>query len=181
MASAACCGPRTASTAAHWEICDAHESVLVIQRVNTGARMRFAAKPMRQPVIAQVFDERQVYRIDHYLAKETVQNLLILRFANGIFEPVWNRRYVDHVQITVAETLGVEGRGGYYDHAGALRDMVPNHLFQVLTLIAMEPPSSLGADATASRSTCEGMSRPLASWRTSTKVLSTDASGRPSR
>jgi len=97
--------------------------------------------------LCRVFDEDQIFRIDHYLGKETVQNILAFRFANGIFEPVWNRRYVDHIQITVAETLGVEGRGGYYDHAGALRDMVPNHLFQVLTLIAMEPPSSLGADA----------------------------------
>jgi glucose-6-phosphate 1-dehydrogenase len=89
--------------------------------------------------------ERQIYRIDHYLGKETVQNIVVLRFGNGIFEPIWNRRYVDHVQITVAETLGVELRGGYYDQAGALRDMVPNHLFQILTLTAMEPPSSLEA------------------------------------
>ena len=82
----------------------------------------------------------QIYRIDHYLGKETVQNIMVFRFANGIFEPIWNRRYIDHVQITVAETVGVEQRGGYYDEAGALRDMVPNHLFQLLALTAMEPP-----------------------------------------
>lgn len=86
-----------------------------------------------------VFRERQVYRIDHYLGKETVQNLLVLRFGNAIFEPLWNRRYVDHVQITVAEDLGVGTRGGYYDHSGALRDIVQNHLLQVLSLVAMEP------------------------------------------
>ena len=87
------------------------------------------------------FRERQVYRIDHYLGKETVQNLLVFRFGNAIFEPVWNRRYVDHVQITVAEDLGVEGRGGYYDQSGALRDIVQNHMMQVLSLVAMEPPA----------------------------------------
>ncbi len=86
--------------------------------------------------------EDQVFRIDHYLGKETVQNILVFRFANGIFEPIWNRRYIDHVQITVSETVGVERRGGYYDHTGALRDMAPNHLFQLLALTAMEPPSS---------------------------------------
>jgi glucose-6-phosphate 1-dehydrogenase len=86
--------------------------------------------------------ESQIYRIDHYLGKETVQNILIFRFANGIFEPVWNRRYIDHVQITVAESVGVEKRGGYYDAAGALRDMVPNHIFQILAFIGMEPPIS---------------------------------------
>ena len=91
--------------------------------------------------------EKQIYRIDHYLGKETVQNILVFRFANGIFEPVWNRRYIDHVQITVAEELGVERRGGYYDHAGALRDMVPNHILQLVTLTAMEPPISFQADA----------------------------------
>jgi glucose-6-phosphate 1-dehydrogenase len=93
-----------------------------------------------------VLAEEQIYRIDHYLGKETVQNLMAFRFANGIFEPIWNRRYVDHVQITVAETVGVEDRGGYYDEAGALRDMVQNHMFQLLALTAMEPPISFRAD-----------------------------------
>jgi glucose-6-phosphate 1-dehydrogenase len=97
--------------------------------------------------LRSVLQESQVYRIDHYLGKETVQNLLVFRFANGIFEPLWNRRYIDHVQITVGETVGVEERGGYYDTAGALRDMIPNHLFQLVALIGMEPPSSLDADA----------------------------------
>ncbi len=97
--------------------------------------------------IGQVLSEKQIYRIDHYLGKETVQNILAFRFANGIFEPVWNRRYVDHVQVTVAEELGVELRGDYYDTAGALRDMVPNHIFQLITLTAMEPPISFDADA----------------------------------
>ena len=97
--------------------------------------------------IAKVLTEKQIYRIDHYLGKETVQNILVFRFSNGIFEPVWNRRYIDHVQITVAEELGVERRGGYYDHAGALRDMVPNHILQLVTLTSMEPPISFGADA----------------------------------
>ncbi len=97
--------------------------------------------------IAHVLSEDQVFRIDHYLGKETVQNILVFRFANGIFEPIWNRRYIDHVQITVAEELGVEKRAGYYEEAGALRDMVPNHLFQLLSLTAMEPPISFEADA----------------------------------
>lgn len=97
--------------------------------------------------VHQVLDERQIFRIDHYLGKETVQNLIVFRFANGIFEPLWNSRYVDHVQITGAETLGVEDRGGYFDRAGILRDMVQNHLFQVLCLVAMEPPVSLSANS----------------------------------
>ena len=96
--------------------------------------------------IRQVLNEKQIYRIDHYLGKETVQNILVFRFANGIFEPIWNRRYIDHVQITVSETVGVEQRGGYYDKAGTLRDMVPNHIFQLISLTAMEPPISFDAD-----------------------------------
>ncbi|HEY6106606.1 MAG TPA: glucose-6-phosphate dehydrogenase, partial [Anaeromyxobacteraceae bacterium] len=97
--------------------------------------------------ILSVAREDQIFRIDHYLGKETVQNLLVFRFANGIFEPVWNRRYVDHVQITVAEELGVEGRGGYYDRSGALRDVIQNHVFGLLSLVAMEPPSTLAGEA----------------------------------
>ena len=97
--------------------------------------------------LQRVLQERQIYRIDHYLGKETVQNILVFRFANGIFEPVWNRQYIDHVQITVAESLGVEHRGRYYEQAGALRDMVPNHLLQLLCFLAMEPPNSFAADA----------------------------------
>jgi len=96
--------------------------------------------------ILSVFPEEQVYRIDHYLGKETVQNLLVFRFANGIFEPIWNRNHVDHVQITVAETIGVGRRGGYYEGAGAVRDMIQNHLIQLLSLVAMEPPVSLSAE-----------------------------------
>jgi glucose-6-phosphate 1-dehydrogenase len=96
--------------------------------------------------ILSALQEAQVYRIDHYLGKETVQNIMALRFGNGIFEPIWNRRYVDHVQITVAETVGVEQRGGYYDTSGALRDMVQNHLFQLLAVTTMEPPASFLAE-----------------------------------
>jgi glucose-6-phosphate 1-dehydrogenase len=105
-----------------------------------------SAKALNQTLL-KVASERQIYRIDHYLGKETVQNILALRFANGIFEPIWNRRYIDHVQISVAETVGVESRGGYYDNAGALRDMVPNHIMQLISLTAMEPPISFEANA----------------------------------
>ena len=94
-----------------------------------------------------VFNEKQIYRIDHYLGKETVQNILTLRFANAIFEPLWNRNFIDHIQITVAESVGLEHRAGYYDKAGVLRDMFQNHLLQLLTLTAMEPPAVFGADA----------------------------------
>ena len=97
--------------------------------------------------LSAVFAEEQIYRIDHYLGKETVQNILVLRFANQIFEPLWNKNYIDHIQITVAETLGMEGRGNYFEQSGITRDMVQNHALQVLTLIAMEPPVSLTADS----------------------------------
>jgi glucose-6-phosphate 1-dehydrogenase len=98
-------------------------------------------------IVRGVFHEKQVYRIDHYLAKETVQNILMFRFGNVMFEPLWNRRYVDHVQITAAETLGVEHRGAYYEESGALRDMIQNHLMQLLALVAMEPPVNFHAEA----------------------------------
>jgi glucose-6-phosphate 1-dehydrogenase len=97
--------------------------------------------------LLKVVEESQIYRIDHYLGKETVQNIMAFRFANGIFEPIWNRRYIDHLQISVTETVGVEQRGAYYDHAGALRDMVPNHMMQLISLTSMEPPISFHADA----------------------------------
>ncbi len=104
-----------------------------------------SAKELNRQV-ARVFREEQVYRIDHYLGKETVQNILVFRFANGIFEPIWNRRYVDHVQITVAENIGLEGRATYYEESGAIRDMVQNHVLQLLTLVAMEPPVAFDAN-----------------------------------
>jgi glucose-6-phosphate 1-dehydrogenase len=97
--------------------------------------------------IGQVLQETQVYRVDHYLGKETVQNILVFRFANGLFEPIWNRNCIEQVQITVAESIGIEGRGGFYEKAGALRDMIQNHLLSLLSLLAMEPPYSLSADA----------------------------------
>ncbi len=103
------------------------------------------ARALNQSLLAN-YDECQLYRIDHYLGKETVQNILAFRFANALFEPLWNRNYIDHIQITVAEDIGVEDRGGYYDHSGALRDMIQNHVMQLLCLIAMEPPVSFDAD-----------------------------------
>jgi glucose-6-phosphate 1-dehydrogenase len=103
--------------------------------------------------ILKTLSEDQIYRIDHFLGKETVQNILVLRFANGIFEPIWNRDHIDHVQITAAETLGVEQRGRFYERTGALRDMVPNHLFQLLAMIGMEPPISFNADAVRTKKT----------------------------
>jgi glucose-6-phosphate 1-dehydrogenase len=105
-----------------------------------------SARELNRQVNA-VFDESQVFRIDHYLGKETVQNILVFRFANGIFEPIWNRNYIDHVQITVAETLGIEGRGPFYEKAGALRDVVQNHAMELLSLVALEPPSSFAAES----------------------------------
>ena len=105
-----------------------------------------SARELNRQVNA-VFQETQVFRIDHYLGKETVQNILVFRFANGIFEPIWNRNYIDHVQITAAETLGVDGRGPFYEKAGALRDVVQNHMMELLSFVAMEPPSSFDAEA----------------------------------
>jgi glucose-6-phosphate 1-dehydrogenase len=113
----------------------------------------FASAKALNAQILKVLSEDQIYRIDHFLGKETVQNILVLRFANGIFEPLWTRDHVDHVQITVAETVGVEHRGRFYEKTGALRDMVPNHLFQLLAMIAMEPPISFDADAVRAKKT----------------------------
>lgn len=104
-----------------------------------------SARELNQ-IVTSVFQEDQVFRIDHYLGKETVQNLLVFRFANGVFEPIWNRRYIDHIQITVAEELGVEERGSYYEEAGCMRDMIQNHVLQLLSLVAMEPPAAFRAE-----------------------------------
>ena len=98
-------------------------------------------------MIERYFDETEVFRIDHYLGKETVQNMMVLRFANGIFEPIWNRQFVDHVQITVGESMGIEGRAGYYERAGAVRDIFQNHLLQLIAITAMEPPIDFTADS----------------------------------
>src|SRR5205807_9299823 len=105
-----------------------------------------SARSLNRHILA-LLNESQIYRMDHFLGKETVQNIMVLRFANGIFEPMWNRDHIDHVEITVAETVGVERRARFYDATGALRDMVPNHVFQLLSLIAMGPPNSFAADA----------------------------------
>jgi glucose-6-phosphate 1-dehydrogenase len=125
-------------------LADAQKQRLVIEK--PFGRDLTSAQNLNQ-VVQKVCRENQVYRIDHYLGKETIQNLLVFRFANAIFEPLWNRNYIDHVQITVAETVGVEDRAGYYESAGALRDMLQNHLMQTFCLTAMEPPNSLDADS----------------------------------
>nr|WP_320133915.1 glucose-6-phosphate dehydrogenase [uncultured Holophaga sp.] len=133
-----------------------HLTIAGLTRQDDGWRRVIVEKPFGRDLqsarelnlrLQQSLDESQIYRIDHYLGKETVQNILAFRFANGIFEPLWNRQYIDHVQISVAEQVGVEQRGSYYDRSGALRDMVPNHLLQLVSLIAMEPPVSFQADA----------------------------------
>ena len=124
---------------------DGHRWVRIVIEKPFGRDLTSARELNRH--IHKVFDERQIYRIDHYLGKETVQNILVFRLANSIFEPLWNRRYIDHVQITAAETVGVEHRAEYYDRSGALRDMIQNHLLQVLCIIAMEPPSAFDAES----------------------------------
>jgi glucose-6-phosphate 1-dehydrogenase len=121
-----------------------HESRVVIEKP-IGRDFKTAQEC--NAAVGAVFAERQIYRIDHYLGKETVQNLMALRFANALFEPLWNSAHIDHVQITVAEDIGAEGRAAYYDTAGALRDMVQNHILQLLCLVAMEPPMSMNADS----------------------------------
>jgi glucose-6-phosphate 1-dehydrogenase len=123
----------------------AHEEARIVVEKPFGHDLQ-TAKALNK-VLAGYFDESQIYRIDHYLGKETVQNLMAVRFGNMLFEPLWNSQYIDHIQITVAETVGVDGRGGYYDDSGAMRDMVQNHLMQLLCLIAMEPPSKFEPDA----------------------------------
>lgn len=127
----------------------AHQEAGVLRRLiveKPFGRDLESARTLNRELTA-VFSESQVYRIDHYLGKETVQNLLIFRFANSIFEPLWNRRYIDNVQITNAEAIGVEGRGAYYEEAGVVRDMIQNHVFQIVSLITMEPPASLAANS----------------------------------
>ena len=122
--------------------------------------------------LKKYFNEEDIYRIDHYLGKETVQNLLVTRFANGIFEPLWNRNYIHHVEITSAENIGVGKRGGYYDHSGALRDMVQNHLMQVVSLVAMEPPvSSDAASIRTEKSKLFKSLRPIAADRIAADVI----------
>ena len=123
----------------------AHDNARVVVEKPIGKDLESAR--LVNDAVGNVFPEDRIYRIDHYLGKEAVQNLLALRFANGLFEPLWNAAHIEHVQITVAESLGVEGRAGYYDTAGALRDMVQNHILQLLCLVAMEPPGQLDADA----------------------------------
>ena len=126
------------------EIChDTHCSRIVVEKP-FGHDLE-SAKEMNQ-MLRKYFEEEQIYRIDHYLGKETVQNILALRFANSLFEPLWSRHYINHVQITAAETVGIEGRGGYYETSGALRDMIQNHILQLLCMIAMEPPVSFDAN-----------------------------------
>ena len=111
-----------------------------------------SAKALNNEIL-KILQERQIYRIDHFLGKETVQNIMALRFANGLFEPLWSREHIDHIQITAAETIGVEHRGKFYEKTGALRDMVPNHMFQLLAMAAMEPPISFDADAVRAKKT----------------------------
>lgn len=126
------------------KLCNENQKARIVVEKPFGYDLK-SAKEMNK-TLGKYFAEDQIYRIDHYLGKETVQNILAMRFANALFEPIWNRNYIDHVQISAAETVGVEGRGGYYEHAGALRDMIQNHILQLLCMIAMEPPVSFNSN-----------------------------------
>ncbi len=139
-----------------YEIIPANLASVDLNKSNDGFRRLIIEKPFGTDLVTaqalnknllHYFHEEQIYRIDHYLGKETVQNMLVTRFSNGIFEPIWNNNFIQHIEITSAESLGVEGRGGYYDHSGAMRDMVQNHLMQLVGLVAMEPPVVVEADA----------------------------------
>ena len=136
--------PDIAKELGKFDLCDDKKCTRIVIEKPFGHDLKSAHELNAQ--LQQLFDEDQIYRIDHYLGKETVQNILALRFANALFEPLWNRNYIDHIQITVAETVGVEGRGGYYEQSGALRDMVQNHILQLLCMVAMEPPVSFEAN-----------------------------------
>jgi len=136
--------PEIATRLSALPLCSKKHSVRIVVEKPFGHDLKSAQELNQQ--LGNLFAEEQIYRIDHYLGKETVQNILALRFANAMFEPIWNRNYIDHVQITAAETVGVEGRGGYYEKAGALRDMVQNHMLQLLCMVAMEVPVSFEAN-----------------------------------
>ena len=141
-----------------------------------------SAKKLNREV-GKVFRESQVYRIDHYLGKETVRNLLVFRFGNGIFEPLWNRRYVDHVQITVAESIGIENRGAFYEETGASRDVLQNHLLQLVSLVAMEPPATFEADPLRDEKVkvLRAIASPGRHARTTSSAASTARAGSPPR
>lgn len=136
--------PGIAQKLAAKKLCEEKATTRIVFEKPFGHDLQSAAELNK--LLSAMFSEQQIYRIDHYLGKETVQNILAFRFANALFEPIWHKNYIDHVQITVAETVGVEDRGGYYEQAGALRDMVQNHILQLLCMIAMEPPVSFDAD-----------------------------------
>jgi glucose-6-phosphate 1-dehydrogenase len=136
--------PDIARKLSNLQLCSEKHTTRIVVEKPFGHDLESAKK--LNGLLGELFSEDQIYRIDHYLGKETVQNILALRFANALFEPIWNRNYIDHVQITVAETVGVEDRGGYYEQSGALRDMVQNHILQLLCMVAMEPPVNFEAN-----------------------------------
>lgn len=143
--------PDIAKELEKFNLCDDAKTTRIVVEKPFGHDLKSAQE--LNALMTSMFDEHQIYRIDHYLGKETVQNILALRFANALFEPIWNRRYIDHVQVTVAETVGVEARGGYYEQAGALRDMVQNHILQLVCMVGMEPPVSFDAEEIRNKKT----------------------------